>query len=329
MRQNSSKKSKNSQKESADFRKLTTSYYTPEQTPTEPNVSQPKKSLKIKRIIVSLLLFLLVGLLVFVSVIAIWNYNNFASASQKLFGSSSVFDLLLSGDASQTSGRTNILIVGYSVDDPNHAGAQLTDSLLLFSVDHAKKSSFLLSIPRDLYVQIDNYGNAKINEALQAGERNGFQAAGYPDGGIGLLRKTVSETFDVPIHYHAIINYSAVRDTVEALNGITVDIQSDNERGFYDPNFQPHEGGPLELSNGVQTIDGVTALKLVRARGAAGNAYGFALSDFTRTQNQQVVLKGILDKLSWNTLLDPRKNGELFNAVANNVHTDVQLNEVI
>src|SRR5690606_41148422 len=66
----------------------------------------------------------------------------------------------------------------------------------------------------------------------------------------------------VEIHNYAIFDYAAVRDIVDALGGITVDIKSPDERGIYDPNFQPQEGGPLQLPNGPQKIDGQTALRL-------------------------------------------------------------------
>src|SRR5690606_38271004 len=137
----------------------------------------------------------------------------------------------------------------------------------------------------------------------------GFREPGYPPGGIGLLRKIVSENLGMELHYHALVNYGAVREIVDALGGITVDVQSPDERGLYDPNFQEFEGGPLLLQNGPQTVDGVVALQLTRARGATSGSYGFPQSDFNRTQNQQLVVGAILRELNWTLVLDPRTNG--------------------
>lgn len=191
------------------------------------------------------------------------------------------------------------------------------------------KENYMLSVPRDLYVQIPGEGRAKINEAFQDGERSGFNEEGYTEGGVGLLQKTITEKLGLEIHNYALVDYAAVREIVDALGGITVTIDSSDERGIYDANFQPHEGGPLELSNGQHTIDGQTALRLTRARGATSKSYGFPQSDLNRTQNQQQVLAAIKNELNWKLVLDPRKNSKIFTALGNNIETDVEISEVI
>jgi LCP family protein required for cell wall assembly len=187
----------------------------------------------------------------------------------------------------------------------------------------------MFSVPRDLYVDIPEYGAAKINEAFQAGERQEFRASGYPNGGMGLLQKVVADTFDVEVHYYALINYTSVKEVVDALNGIDVTIKSDDPGDIFDPNFPAAQGGPLKLTNGTHSIDGQTALRLTRARGSTYGSYGFPLSDFNRTQNQQQVFTAIKNKLNWSLVLDPRTNGQVFNAAAENIKTDVRIGEVI
>lgn len=278
-----------------------------------------------KKGVLLLILLLLTPFLV----IGIWDLKNFSNATSKLFGTGNAFGILAQTPPQQTDGRTNILLVGYSADDPNHGGATLTDSIMILSLDKDKKTGYMLSIPRDLYVDIPGEGYAKINEAFQDGERSSFNEAGLPSGGIGLLEKTVTQVTGVEIHNYALINYTAVREVVDALGGITVNIQSPDPRGIYDPNFQPQEGGPLKLPNGPQKIDGQEALRLTRARGATYGSYGFPQSDFNRTQNQQLVLNAIKAELNWKLVLDPRTNGKIFAAVGNNIQTDVKLSEVI
>ncbi len=263
-------------------------------------------------------------------VIGSMDYQNASAASQKMFGTSNAAGALFPSElATDANGRTNILLIGYSADDPGHAGALLTDSIMVLSLDKTEKSGYMLSVPRDLYVDIPDYGSAKINEAYQAGETQGFSESGYPAGGVGLLEKVVSENFDIKIHNYLIINYGAVRDITDALGGITVTIQSSDPRGLHDPNFKPEEGGPLWLANGQQKIDGQTALRLTRARGSTFGSYGFPQSDFNRTQNQQAVLAAIKAELDWKLILDPRLNEDFFNAVADNVKTDLKLSEVL
>lgn len=286
---------------------------------------KPGKRLGWKRI----MLLLLVALISPVLIIGVWDYKNASSASQKMFGNSNVLSALLPASIEKTDNRTNLLLIGYSADDPGHAGAQLTDSIMIISMDKSKKSGYSLSIPRDLYVRIPNYGSAKINEAYQAGEQQSFSEPGYSAGGKGLLQKVIKENFDIDVHYTVVINYSAVRDITTALDGITVNIESTDPRGIYDPNFKPEEGGPLMLANGQHLIDGQTALRLTRARGSTFGSYGFPRSDFDRTINQQKVFAAIKSEINLWLLLDPRQNKDFFDAVADNIQTDIGIREVL
>lgn len=286
---------------------------------------KPKKRKWIKRSILAVFLLLFIPSAIFFG----WNGYNVAKASEKMFGTGNLTRFLVPARLANESGRVNILLVGYSEDDPGHAGAELTDSILVLSLDTEKKTGYMLSIPRDLYIDISGYGTAKINEAYQAGEHSKFKENGYPDGGIGLLQKTISKKFDMEFHYYALINYGTVKDIVDALNGITVEIDSKDPRGIYDPNFKKNEGGPLKLKNGRQEINASQALRLTRARGSTFGSYGLSQSDFDRTKNQQAVIKGIKEKLTWTILLDPRENPVIFNAFADNIKTNVKLNEVV
>lgn len=273
----------------------------------------------------AVLIFLIVILTPFL-VIGIWDYKNFAHASNKVFGSSSLFSLLASDQLKTDSkGRTNVLVVGYSADDPGHGGANLTDSIMVLRMDKSKKSGSMISIPRDLYVDIPNYGHAKINEAYQAG----LQKTDTDEGGIKVLKQVLFENLGLDVQYYAIVDYGSVKGIVDALNGIDVNVQSPDPRGLYDPNFKPEEGGPLKLSNGQQHIDGQTALRLTRARGSTYGSYGFPQSDFNRTKNQQQVLTAIKSEVDWRLVLDPRINSKIFDAVAENIKTDTSLGEVL
>lgn len=276
------------------------------------------------------LLLAFIVLLVPFLVIGVWDLRNFSAASQKLFGTSSTVGVLAPTNLETTAqGRVNILLVGYSIDDPGHGGAELTDSILILSMDTADHTGYMLSVPRDLYVNIPNYGQAKINEAYQAGEYLKFRSPGYPQGGMGLLEKVIKDSFGTPIHYYALINYTAVREIVDALGGVTVAIKSEDPRGIYDPNFPVNQGGPLRLTNGNHKVNGQTALRLTRARGSTYGSFGFPLSDFNRTQNQQQIFLAIQKKLTWTLVLDPRKNGKIFEAAGDNIKTDVRQSEVI
>lgn len=317
-----------------DVRRKANTSYRPQRHEAQPDEAiqkQPKQrrfSWKKKLALFFLVLFLLI--LIPLLVIGVWNLRNFSSASQKLFGTSNAFSLLATTPLQATDGRTNILLTGYSVDDPGHAGAELTDSILVLSLDGASHTGYMLSIPRDLYVEIPEYGSAKINEAYQAGEQMSFQQVGYPNGGMGLLEKVIEDNIGLDVHYYALVNYTAVQEVVDALGGINIEVKSDDPRGLYDPSADLQTGEPLvNLPSGQATLNGRQALNLTRARGAGFGSYGYALADFTRTQNQQEVFRGIQKKLSWKLVLDPRTNQKIFDAAANNVKTDVKISEVL
>lgn len=292
-------------------------------TPTEPE--RPKKW---KRILKKLAIFLLVIALLW----GLWVGWKFVSNSAKIFGWDGLMDLFRNTKLEgEDQGRVNILLAGNSADDTGHSGADLTDSIMVVSLNTKDKTGYIMSIPRDLYIDIPGSGYAKINEAYQDGERSSFSQAGYATGGMGLLEKTISEHFGITLHYYALVNYTALREAVNAVGGITINIESNDPRGLYDPSPDLHNNRkPLvDLPNGSVTLDGSTALNLARARGNARGAYGYGLGDFVRTENQRKILIGIKDKAtSAGTLSNPVKVGKLFDSLGNNVKTDMNASEV-
>jgi polyisoprenyl-teichoic acid--peptidoglycan teichoic acid transferase len=250
----------------------------------------------------------------------------------KVFGWKGIWSLVRPGKLKgESRGYVNILVAGNSADSPGHGGANLTDSIILLSVNTQDNTAFMMSVPRDLYVDIPGFDYAKINEAYQDGEQSNFSESGYAPGGMGLLAKVVSENFDVPIDYYALVDYAAVKDAVNAVGGITVTIASNDERGLYDPSPDlANDHKPLvNLNNGQQTLDGTAALGLARARGSTYGSYGYRNSDFTRTENQRLIILGLKDKVtSLGTLANPFKLAGLADSVGNNVKTDMTLGQV-
>lgn len=264
-----------------------------------------------------------------------WLGFKFLSNTSKVFGGNIASNLTslfkpvpLKG---QESGRVNILLAGNSADDEGHNGALLTDSIMLVSVDLEKNKAMMMSIPRDLWVDIPDTGHRKINEAYYWGETNEFSENGYPAGGMGLLAKTVEESFGMPINYYGLVNYTAFRDAVNAVGGINVTIKSSDPRGLYDPSIDyVTRKAMVKLANGPQQLDGQAALNLARARGNAFNSYGYEQSDFTRTANQRLMMIALKDKAaSAGTLSNPVKVSSLLDAFGNNVKTDFKLNELM
>lgn len=232
----------------------------------------------------------------------------------------------------EDQGRVNILLAGNSADDTGHSGGNLTDSIMILSIDTKDNTAFMMSIPRDLYVDIPGHGYAKINEAYPDGQNEHFSEDGYPDGGMGLLDKVVTEDFGLEIHYYALINYTALRDAVNAVGGIDVNIKSSDPRGLYDPSrdwTKPYRAPLVKLSNGEHHLDGQEALNLARARGDTYGSYGFGDADYTRTANQRMMMVALKEKAtSAGVALNPIKIASLLDSFGNNVTTNFKTTEV-
>ena len=281
-----------------------------------------RKKLKKRIIIIVCAVFLLAGL---------WTGWKFLSNSAKIFGWDDLLGLFSNTKLKgEDEGHVNILLAGNSSDDAGHGGAELTDSMMVLSINTHENTAFMLSVPRDLYVDIPDHGYAKINETYQDGEADNFSESGYAKGGMGLLQKVISQKFGLDLHYYALVNYGALRDAVNAVGGITINVQSSDPRGLYDPSRDLTNGKALvNLPNGMQKLNGQQALNLARARGNAYGSYGFARSDFDRTKHQQQILVALKEKAaSAGTLSNPVKVGQLFDSLGNNVKTDMELAEV-
>jgi LCP family protein required for cell wall assembly len=280
-----------------------------------------REKITLKRVVISFfILVLLMGG---------WVGFKFAYNAHKLFGGN-IFGALRSTKLKgEDSGRVNILLAGNSSDDAGHNGGQLTDSIMVISVDVKHNKAYMLSIPRDLWVDVDG-SHMKINGAYPTGEDNDFKASGYADGGMGQLEQVISENLDIPINYYALVNYTAMKEAVDAVGGVDINIQSDDPRGLYDPNIDWTTKGPLvKLSNGTHHLSGQQALDLARARGDSYRSYGYAGSDFTRTANQRKLLVALKSKaVSAGVITNPAKLTNLSDAIGNNVKTDFKLGEV-
>lgn len=291
------------------------------------NGEEPPQTPKWKRLLKRGLIIVLILL----ALCGVWVGWKFVSNGVKIFGWRGVIDAFKTTKLKgEDQGRVTFLLAGNSADDAGHGGAELTDSIMLASIDTKNKTGYIMSIPRDLYVNIPGFGYAKINEAYEDGKRSNFSGGGYPAGGMGLLEKTVSQAFGVNIQYYALVNYTALEQAVNAVGGINVTIESSDPRGLYDPSRDLKTGQPLvKLPNGVVHLDGRAALDLSRARGHSSRSYGYGSGDFTRTENQRKILLGIKDKAgSMATLSNPVKLGQLMDSMGNNVQTDLKSSEV-
>lgn len=203
--------------------------------------------------------------------------------------------------------RINYLILGMRGADDLKNGGLLADSSMIVSVRPYDNKIGLISVPRDLYVEMPGLNKSrKLNEAYEIGETRN------PGKGLDYAKSVFSNITGIPVHYAIIVDFDAFKDLVDSIGGVEITL----DKPFSDP--VPLEEGLVSLPAGKQTIDGKTALMYSRVR--------FSSSDFDRSRRQQQVIKGVYTKLTkTGILLNPYRVNKIFGALENNIRTDMKV----
>jgi LCP family protein required for cell wall assembly len=305
-----------------------------------PNKNDPYRKARRRKVVKRII----VTLLIIIALLGVGFALNALIQSSKIF-KGNIFEALTGQNTplqTDSQGRTNILVFGTSEDDPGHDGANLTDSIMVLSIDQNKKTAQMLSVPRDLWVQYDHsctVGFAgKINAVYECGLENTKKSE---DAASQQFMNKVDSVLGISLQYYAHVNYTVVKDTVDAVGGIDVNIAGDGSQGIYDTNFDWNCPGGRPYScknvyyptNGTYHLNGTQALYLARAR-ADGGAYsykdfGLAHGDFDRQANQQKILKALQTKMmSAGTLGNPVKVLGIINSLGTNLRTNFQTKEI-
>jgi len=306
-----------------------------------------KSKSKARRIIKWVLITLLVIVLGIVGFLVVKGLNASGNVLQ-----GNIFNLIQNEPLKQdANGRSNFLLVGTSEDDKGHEGATLTDSIMILSIDQKNKNAYTFSIPRDLYVE---YGEA-CNSGYRGKINEYFNCSDPGDGDDAEQnRLTKSQAFfgnivGLDIQYAAHVNYTVLRDVVNAIGGsIQVNIEGNAgngpspDIGIMDSNFDwkcgkvsqrkincPPSGHFIDFEPGLRTLDAEHALYLAQARGHQAPTVGLAQSNFDRERNQQKILVAIRDKaVSAGTLTNLGAVTGLIDALGGNLRTNVQTKEI-
>lgn len=222
----------------------------------------------------------------------------------------------------EDAGRVNILLLGNG--GLGHDAPDLTDTMIIASIDTVHHTVSMLSIPRDLWVQVPGAGTSKINAAFEIGKYN---EAGKIDNtnnntkavlaGFTKADEVVKDVMGIDIHYNMLINFTSFKQSVDAVGGVTVNVPEQ----LYDPTMAWENGrNPILAMAGAQVMDGTKALMYVRSRHTS--------SDFARSERQRAVLLALKSKvLTAGTLSNPLKVSGLINAFGDNMVTDMSLAE--
>jgi LCP family protein required for cell wall assembly len=248
----------------------------------------------------------------------------------------SIFNLIKNDPLKQdVNGRSNFLILGTSEDDPDHEGAVLTDSMMIVSIDQTKKDAYMFSIPRDLYVKFGMACNAgyqgKINEYFNCS--NSGDTAEAEQDRLAQTQALIGDIFGLDIQYGVHINQTVIKQVVDAVDGIDVDIQGSNgDDGVLDRNFDwrcNYECYYVQYDNGIHHLDGEHALYLSMARGHSAPTYGLSRSNFDREINQQKILMAFKEKaMSSGMITNLGAISKIITALGENLRTNIKTEEI-
>lgn len=200
-----------------------------------------------------------------------------------------------------------ILLMGVDSEQEDVRTASYNgDSLMLITFNPKTLSSTILSIPRDTYVPIACMKNQRKNKITHAAWQ-----------GESCMINTIQNFTGITIDYYVKINFKGVVKLVDSLGGIEVDVPL----GFCEQDSDRNFGNLQCVEAGHQVLNGEQALAWARHRKSAG------FDDFVRGQNQQLVVKGILNQLKNVRSLDTVY--ELMDTLGNNMQTNMTTNEIL
>lgn len=231
--------------------------------------------------------------------------------------SQSVVPTQLKGEG---DGRVNILLLG--AGGKNHDGPELTDTIMILSVDPVGHQAALLSVPRDMWVKTDSqstsyqkinavFTNAKAKVKSKSNLLTSKEA--ITEAGFAALDQKLGEVLGIKIDYHVYLDFAGFAHAIDAVDGITVNVA----QSLNDPTMAwENSNNPILAQAGVQNMNGKQALLYVRSRHTS--------SDFARSERQRQVLVALKNKATTlQSLTNPAKLTALMNGFANNMYSDM------
>lgn len=209
--------------------------------------------------------------------------------------------------------RINILLLGLDFRDwESGDGPPRTDTMMLVTIDPIAESAGMLSIPRDLWVEIPGFEHNRINTAYFLGETNRL-----PGGGPALAMATVENLIGVDVNYYALLEFSTFERMIDEIGGVDVLVPERMK-------ISPIGRSSYWLDAKAYHLNGAATLAYARARKTEGG-------DFDRAERQQQVIMAVRDKIfeldSIPALL--AKAPILYQELASGIHTNLSFDEMV
>ncbi len=194
-----------------------------------------------------------------------------------------------------------------------------TDTMMLLHVNPARRTVGVLSLPRDLWVSIPGFGQARINTANFKGD-----AAAYPGGGPALAMATIYENFGLRVDKYLLVNFEVFTSLVDTLapDGVPITVSE-----FIDDPYYPDEAegyNPVRFEPGDYQMDAESLLQYARTRATSGG-------DFDRARRQQQVLDALrAHVLSAGGIVNFISQAPyLWGQLQDNFSTNLELNDIL
>ena len=180
-------------------------------------------------------------------------------------------------------GYRNIALLGIDSRADDYGTGNRSDCIIIASINEKTKEVKLLSVYRDTYVYVTENGNKKLDKITHA----------YSYGGAQNTLKSLNEALDLNITEYVTVNFDAVIAAVNALNGVEIDITSEELKYINDYIDATSQSSGIKSSHlskaGRQTVDGVQAVAYSRIRYTAGG-------DYKRTERMRTVVTAMAKK---------------------------------
>ena len=225
-------------------------------------------------------------------------------------------------------GRINILLLGRGGE--GHDGPDLTDTIIIASINPIQKEAAMLSIPRDLFVQV-NGSYTKINAVFANAKYNALTSSSYSDNnrdekaeevGLKAVEDVIESKIGIPIHYHGLIDFAGFTKAIETVGGVDVNVPE--SATVYEPKmWLMGRSYNLSVSEGQNHFDGIRALAYTRSRETSPGG------DFDRSERQRLLLVALKDKIfTAGTYGNPIRINQLMSDFGNHIRINMSLNEV-
>lgn len=210
-------------------------------------------------------------------------------------------------------GYRNIALLGIDSRADDYGTGNRSDCIIIASINEKTKEVKLLSVYRDTYVYVTENGNKKLDKITHA----------YSYGGAQNTLKSLNEALDLNITEYVTVNFDAVIAAVNALNGVEIDITSEELKYINDYIDATSQSSGIKSSHlskaGRQTVDGVQAVAYSRIRYTAGG-------DYKRTERMRTVVTAMAKKAK---TLNIGQLNKLADEILPRVSKNIENNDII